>query len=483
MLRALSSLLFCASVAAVASVSLAAEKPNVVFVVSDDQRFDTIHALGNNEIRTPNLDKLVERGFTFTHNFCMGAMQGAVCVPTRAMFLSGRSLFRVDEKLPADVPLFPEVMGKAGYATFASGKWHNGKASFARAFGNSGPVFFGGMGNQFKLPYFDYDPSGKYEPNRQKIGDVYSTEMFLGAARKFVKEYKGDKPFFLYVPLTSPHDPRTAPGEFASMYDPAKIPLPPNYLPLHPFNNGEMTIRDEALAPWPRTPSVVKQHIADYYAMISHLDRELGLLLDALKETDREKNTLVIFTGDHGLAVGRHGLFGKQNLYDHSMRSPLIFAGPGIPAGKKSDALCYLFDIFPTVCQLTGVQAPKGIDGMSLAPVMEGKKPAVRSEIFNAYRNVQRAARTQRWKLIRYPQINKSQLFDLSVDPDETNDLSADDKYKPELEKMTEKLVALKKQFGDAQPLSVEKPAPLYIELPPPKPPEAKPPAAVKAKS
>src|SRR5262249_44125729 len=153
----------------------------------------------------------VRAGFTFTHAYCMGAMQGAVCVPSRAMVLSGRTLFRVPTNLPADVPLWPEVMGKAGYVTFGTGKWHNGPASFARSFQHGGDIFFGGMGNHLKLPVHDFDPAGKYPPKAAHTGRAFSSAMFADTAIRFLRSYKEDKPFFLYVAFTAPHDPRMPP--------------------------------------------------------------------------------------------------------------------------------------------------------------------------------------------------------------------------------------------------------------------------------
>jgi arylsulfatase A-like enzyme len=449
---------------ALAAPARAAERPNVVVLVADDQQADAVAALGNPVVKTPNLDKLVASGFTFTRAYCMGSTVPAVCQPSRAMFLSGRSLFHAPLQLQG-VPLWPEIMAKAGYDTYGVGKWHNGPASYARAFQNGGPVFFGGMSDQRKVPVFDYDPSGKYEKKNQKIADGFSTEVFADAAVKFLKGRKSDRPFFLYVAFTSPHDPRTPPKAFADLYDPKKIPLPRNFLPVHPFNNGEMTVRDEQLAPWPRTGAEVQRHIADYYGMVSHLDDQVGRILQALDDAGRTKDTIVVYFSDHGLALGRHGLFGKQNLYEHSMRAPLILAGPGVPKGR-SDALCYLFDLFPTVCELTGVAAPESVEGKSLTPVMQGKKDAVRGAIFGAYRDVQRSICTERWKLIRYIQINKTQLFDLKEDPDERNDLSGDPKQATRVKELTALLEQQQKGLGDKQPLTTDRPAPLTIELP-----------------
>src|SRR5207249_234741 len=143
----------------------------------------------------------------------------------------------------------------------------------------------------------------------------------------------------------------------------------------------------------------------------------------------------IIFSSDHGLAIGSHGLMGKQNLYEHSMKAPLVFSGPGIRPGR-SDALVYLLDIYPTVCELVGAPVPDGLDGRSLAPVIAGRTPDVRDSLFLAYRDLQRAVRDERWKLIRYPQINLSQLFDLREDPDERHDLAGDPAQQARIEQM-----------------------------------------------
>src|SRR5262249_51568247 len=161
-------------------------------------------------------------------------------------------------------------------------------------------------------------------------------------------------------------------------------------LPQHPFDNGDMKGRDEKLAPWPRTPAVVRRHLADYYAMISHLDAQVGRILDALAASKRAANTIVVFAGDNGLAVGKHGLMGKQTVYDHSIRVPLLLSGPGIPRRQRSQALVYLFDLFPTLADLAGVKAPPTVEGTSLLPILSGKKKNVRDSVFAAYRDVQR---------------------------------------------------------------------------------------------
>ena len=171
-----------------------------------------------------------------------------------------------------------------------------------------------------------------------------------------------------------------------------------------------------------------------------------------------------MFSSDHGLSIGSHGLFGKQNLYEHSMGTPLIFAGPGIQQGS-SDALAYLFDIFPTVCDLTEVSVPEGLDGRSLEPVIDGEKPSVRETIFLAYEDGQRAVRQGDWKLIRYPQVNYTQLFNLREDPEELVNLAEQSKYQAKVGEMMKLLAAQQRYYEDTQPLTSDKPGKALIDV------------------
>ncbi len=436
--------------------------PNVLFLFSDDQRADTIHALGNPHIQTPTLDRLVAEGTTFTRAYCMGAQQGAVCVPSRAMLMSGQTLFRISEKL-AGATTWPQVFASAGYATYGVGKWHNQPTSFVNSFAAGKAVFFGGMSDPYKMPLQDLPTT--HQLSAKYTSGTHATTLFADAAVDFLQQQRGQTPFALYVAFTLPHDPREAPKEYRALYDPAKLPLPSNFLPQHPFNNGELTVRDEKLAAWPRTPQIVREHLADYYACITFLDAQLGRILTALKESGQYDNTIIVFASDHGLAIGSHGLFGKQNLYEHSMRAPLILAGPGIAQGRQSDAFCYLLDLFPTLCDLTGVATPSSVEGLSLAPVLAGKQKTRRAAIFTAYRNVQRAVRDNRWKLIVYPQINQTQLFDLQTDPGEMRDLAADPKYARQRARLTALLKQQQQAFGDQQPLRVAQPLPAAFDF------------------
>ena len=437
------------------------ESPNILFLFTDDQRFSTLNAWGYSEIITPNMDRLVDMGLSFTHAHIMGGTSGAVCMPSRAMLMTSKTLFHLEKK-GADIPLehkmMPEVLKENGYVTFGTGKWHNGKKTYARSFTDGGKIFFGGMSDHLKVPVFDFDTTRNYPEDKKYLADKFSSELFADEAIGFIQEYNEKAPFFLYVSFTSPHDPRMAPKEYEDLYPRGLIKVPENFLPIHPFDNGEMRVRDEKLAPWPRTHQIVQDNIGGYYAMITHLDAQIGRILDALERSGKAENTIIVFAGDNGLAVGQHGLLGKQNLYEHSIRVPLIIAGPGIPVGKESAALCYLNDIFPTLCDITGIPQPVSIEGISLSPLIENQQSELRNEVFYAYRNFQRGIRTSdNWKLIKYNVKNAdtTQLFNLNTDPWEINNLAADERYKPILNKLTDQLDEYMKSIDD--PMDIEK--------------------------
>jgi arylsulfatase A-like enzyme len=245
--------------------------------------------------------------------------------------------------------------------------------------------------------------------------------------------------------------------KYMALYERDKIPLPKNYLPLHPFNNGEQFVRDELLAGFPRTEDEVRKHLHDYYATITAMDHHIGRLFAALKQLGMYDNTIFVYSADHGLAIGSHGLFGKQNLYEDGMKPPFIFAGPDIPKGE-TQALAYLYDIFPTIVDLVGAAIPSGLDGKSLKPVIEGKASGVRDTLFLSYRDVQRAVRDNRWKLIRYPQVNVTQLFDLERDPHEITNLADRPEHAERIKSLTAEMQRWQKELGDTTPLVVEKP-------------------------
>lgn len=451
------------------------KRPNVVFLFADDQRFDTISALGHPDIRTPHLDALARSGVAFTQAHIPGGTVGAVCMPSRAMLHTGRTLFRLQQDgatVPDEHILMGEAFRQAGYRTCGIGKWHNGTSAYARSFTEGDEIFFGGMADHWNVPACRFDPTGAYDRKRKIIDDPYrsnrareercdhihpgkhSSELFTDCAVRWL-ENSADAagPFFLYVSYMAPHDPRSMPNDFLKLYDPDDIRLPDNFMESHPFDYGVSGIRDERLAASPRSAEEIRRHIAEYYAMIAHLDHELGRIVDALKRTGQHDDTLIVFAGDNGLALGQHGLMGKQSAYEHSVRVPLLLAGPGLPAGERRDAYVYLLDLFPTLCELTGLEIPSSVEGKSLVPVIRDAGRTVRDSLYLAYADCVRAVKDARYKLIEYrtEKLQRTQLFDLASDPAETVDLYGRDGYGAIANELSNKLLADRDAWGDRE--------------------------------
>jgi len=443
--------------------SAVASQPNILFILADDQRTDTIGAYGNPDIKTPNLDTLVRQGFSFRNNYCMGSMHGAVCQPSRAMMLSGQAYFRIPMDLEG-VQTLPQQLGKNGYITFATGKWHNKQPALLKSFKQGKNVFLGGMSNHEEVPLVDIGTGGRVINKR--IGDETSCVLFADAMVKFLESQENsENPFYAYVAMTAPHDPRQPTEKYRKYYSEMKPPLPVNFLPQHPFDNGRLIVRDETLAAWPRTPEVVQEQLAEYYGLISHMDDQIGRILSTLDRIGKRENTIIVYAADHGLAMGSHGLLGKQNLYEHSMKAPLIFVGPGIPQGKSSSLLTYLLDITSTLSRAANVELAGTLDGVDLAPVWEGKRNSTRPTLFTSYEDAQRAVRDERWKLIRYPKIDHTQLFDLQTDPLEMNDLGADEAHVPHVSRLMEEMKRWQAELGDTAPLTVPSATSKEIDL------------------
>ena len=458
------TLLLTAAIASPSQSVKSPGKPNILFLFADDMRADTIAAYGNPHIKTPNLDRLVRRGFSFRGNYILGGNSGAVCVPSRAMLMSGKTWFHIDTNTLKGARLMPEHLGENGYITFGTGKWHNGQDSWLRAFQRGKTVMFGGMSDHTKVPVRDLGPAGKLTDER--VGEKFSSELFADSAIEFLQSHDGKKPFFAYVAFTAPHDPRQPPLKYREQYYRNLPPLPANFLPQLPFDNGMMKGgRDENLGAWPRTEKMIRDQLAEYYGMITHMDEQIGRILAALQKSGQADNTIIIFAADNGLALGSHGLLGKQSVFEHSMRTPLIIAGPGIPRGKSTRAFTYLLDLFPTLCDKIGIQPPTDLEGESLRPLWEGRKARVRDSVFLPYIQIQRAVRDERWKLIAYPQIGHLQLFDLQNDPYETTNLIAHPEYAKHVQQLQKLMKQWQSRVGDTLELPTENRQPPKIDL------------------
>lgn len=432
-------------------------RPNIILLIADDHRFETLGVNGCEGIATPHLNALATGGANFTRAHCQGGMHPAVCSPSRASLLTGRNIFAASQDpsgldfggkafaIPEDMPTVPQLLRKAGYRTHAIGKWHNDRASFARSFSSASRVMFGGMSDHDSVPRHDFDPTGEYSEKNVVVAKGFSTDLFREAAQTYLREAPTDQPFFMQVAFTAPHDPRTPPPEFA--VSPTAVTLPANFAPAHLFDNGEMLVRDELLEAVPRDPDAVRQHIADYYGMVQHLDDAIGQIIRTLDETGQRENTLIIYTADHGIALGQHGLMGKQNLYQHSVQVPLIINGRGFEPTVREE-LVWHADTAATIFDASGVPSEYAEDGKSL--LSRGRT----EYLFGVHGISQRSVRSDRWKYIAYlpnpqpvmgPAANgrtsrgcfAEQLFDLKSDPLETANLIA----QPELQSIRSNLI------------------------------------------
>ena len=415
------------------------DKPNLVLFLADDLRADCLRVLGHPVVKTPNLDKLLENGLIFRNAYVLGSHTPAVCLPSRAMIMTGQSYFHMVSRMgphlgiihPSHVETqtLAQTMKAAGYASIRSGKPDN---------------------TPKKL-------EGDFDQNLDGKTAAGNADNLI----RFVEEHAGKKPLFLYMASKEPHDPPFSTPEFQAMYKPEAMPLPVNFLPLHPFDNGGMDTRDELLQrelPVPRTRESIARRLAVYYASVSYWDAQVGRVVESLKKTGQFENTFFVVAGDNGLSLGEHGLVGKQNLYEFGgMHVPLVFAGPGIVKGETK-ALVYLYEVYPTLCELAGIPIPTGLDAKSLAPILRGQQPKVRDCLFTAYEASQRAIRDDRWKLIRYPLIDKTQLFDLQADPHEMADLGSKSECAGKIVELTALMEKTRKEYGDKAPLRVANP-------------------------
>lgn len=443
-------------------------KPNVVFIFADDQCFDTINALGNHEIETPNLDELSRRGTTFTHAYNMGSWSGAVCIASRTMLNSGRfvwnanAIHKTSKQEQQAGRWWSEYLKKAGYRTYMTGKWHC-VADANEAFDVARDIR-PGMPNQTPAGYNRPVAPGDdtWSPSDPKFegfwkGGTHWSEVVANHANDFLNEAKErDEPFFMYLAFNAPHDPRQSPAEYVAKYPLDRISVPDNFLSVYPHAEPigcGKKLRDEKLAPFPRTHHAIKVHRQEYYAIITHMDEMIGRILKSLEDTGKADNTWIFFTADHGLAVGQHGLVGKQNMYDHSVRVPFMVVGPTAKAGRQISEPIYLQDVMPTTLELAGVEKPEHVEFNSLLPVMNGGKSPY-EQIYGCYLDKQRSIRTEQHKLIVYPKAGVLRLYDVRNDPLEKNDLAGDEASKPLLKSLFADLQKLQASMNDTVDLS-----------------------------
>lgn len=464
-------------------------KPNILFIFTDDQSYETVAALGNTEIVTPNMDRLAESGVSFTNTYNMGGWGGAICVASRTMMITGRSVWRAQqahrslEEAADRRELWPQLLEQAGYETYFTGKWHV-NIDPDRVFQHQVHERPGmppdsrsakrARGAPMNAAFYEDVPGylrpvegvlDVWSPYARSFGGFWEggrhwSEVLADDATAFLEQAaQSEKPFFMYLAFNAPHDPRQSPKRFVDLYPKENIAIPASYQPAYPYKDQigcSPLLRDEALAPFPRTEYAVRTHRQEYYAIISHMDEQIGRILEALEASGKQDNTYIILSSDHGLACGNHGLMGKQNMYEHSLKPPLILVGPDLPENERRDALVYLQDIMATTLDWAGVEKPAFVEFQSLLPLVQDPENNRGYEaVYGAYlHDAQRMIRKGGMKLIVYPKAAKVRLFNLVSDPDEIRDLSGNPEAWPTVRELFRNLLEEQAKVDDTLPLA-----------------------------
>ncbi len=479
----------CLALALAAGTTANADsQPNILFIFADDQAYDTLGPHDDPMVQTPALDRLTSQGAQFTHCFNMGSWTGAVCVASRTMLVAGKSLWNAhavnrdmrnlknldDEARQRFLDsLWPRRMQTLGYDTYFTGKWHVGvrPQDLFNQVVNVRP----GMPRDKRPAGYNRPIKGQpdtWDPVDPKFGGFWQggkhwSEVLADDAVNFLKDAgkkaqePDAKPFFMYLAFNAPHDPRQSPQSFLDRYPLKEIKLPRPFLPQYPHVTSGLhpQLRDEALAVYPRTKFAVKTHRKEYYAIISHLDQQVDRILKELEAQGLRENTWIFYTADHGLAVGHHGLLGKQNMYDHSLRVPFLVAGPGVKAGLQLENPIYLQDLMATSLELAGDRQREGVEFESLLPHLSRQtSTSDREAVYGAYQNTQRAIRKEGWKLILYPELKVKRLYHYAADPQEKRDLAAQPKHQDRLKDLFADLVGLQKEYHDTLDLKAAYP-------------------------
>lgn len=411
-----------------------AKRPNILFILVDDQSpFDLRCYNPTSPLETPNIDRLAREGMVFDGAYHMGSFSGAVCTPSRHMIMCGRTLWHLPIAPQAmqkglcppnvEQQTIPAVFNRAGYATMRTCKQGN---SYEAA-------------NKLFTVRHDATKRG----GTPETGSAWHGDRVMDYLQQR-ESAKDTKPFLIYFGFSHPHDERDGTPELLAKYGavnhtdktapppahPKQPNLPPNYLPAHPFHHGHPDLRDEVAVSgvWERRDEqTIRNELGREFACGENIDIQIGRVLAKLEAMGELGNTYIVYTADHGMAIGRHGLQGKQNLYQHTWRVPFLVRGPGIKAGSRVEGNIYLLDVLATLCDLAGITAPETSEGTSFKPVLTGQKQTIRDVLYGVYNGGtkpgMRSVKQGDWKLIKYDVMNGSvretQLFNLKDNPDE----------------------------------------------------------------
>jgi arylsulfatase A-like enzyme len=418
-----------------------AKPPNIIFLLTDDQRWDTLGCMGNPIIQTPNMDDLAANGVLFTHAF----VTTSICASSRASILSGQFVrrhgiagFATSFSEAALAQTYPLLLRGAGYRIGCVGKHGVGRGGDFPV--DKYDVWFGCPGQC--SPYERKDKDGNYKHLTQIFGDQIAE--FLDGCSK-------EKPFCLSVNFKAPHVQDSDPRQFIpdraykDLYKNVTIPTPKTADPRYFDALPEFLRTSEARRRWNirfSTPEKFQESVKNYYRLIYGVDVVIGKIRAQLERLNLADNTIIILIGDNGFYLGEHGLAGKWFPHEESIRVPLLVYDPRAPKklrGLTRDEFALNIDIAPTILQLAGLNPPPQMQGQSLLPLLTGKRTKWRTDFFYehlfAHKTIPKteALRTSRFKYARYIDFDYEELYDLKSDPHETQNLAKDQKYRKTL--------------------------------------------------
>ena len=422
----------------------AAKRPNIIFLLTDDQRADTMGCMGNPIIHTPNMDDMAKNGVLFTNAF----ITTSICASSRASILSGQYVrrhgindFATSFSQSALAQTYPMLLRNAGYRIGFVGKYGVGRGrDFPR---EEYDAWYGCPGQC--SPYERKDKNGNYK---------HLTQIFGEQAVEFLRNCSKDKPFCLSVSFKAPHVQDGHPRQFIydrayeNLYKDVTIPTPKTADPRYFEALPEFLRNSEARRRWQirfSTPAKFQESVKSYYRLITGVDVVIGKIRAELKRLNLDDNTIIILTGDNGFYLGEHGLAGKWFPHEESIRVPLVVFDPRAPRklrGITCKQMVLNVDIAPTILQLADRNVPEQIQGRSLVPLLTGQRPKWRTDFF--YEHLfnhpkipkTEALRTQRFKYARYIDFDYEELYDLKNDPQETVNLAKNEKYRRTLKSL-----------------------------------------------
>jgi len=454
----------------------AASAPNVVFIMTDDQRQDAMSAYGNAILKTPNMDRIGAGGVRFTESF----VTNSLCAPSRASILtglwshahgvttngSGPQNYN-QQGIPEERTTWVEELRRAGYHTGLVGKWHL----------RSRPTGFD--------EWVIFPSQGIYNDPDMISGDTHlrlrghADDVVGDQALEFLKARPKDRPFCLLYQFKSPHRAWMPAARFAHAFDDTKIPTPRTFedrLDAAALRNAELALadmpdfRNRGVSPdlptHERKRRNLEELVRNYYRVLLSVDENVGRVLDWLDANGLAENTIVVYTSDNGFFLGEHGLFDKRLMYEPSIKVPLLVRYPArVPAARVDRTHMVLnVDVAPTLLELAGVPVPAHMQGRSMVPLLEARDtsgtPWRDAFLYEYYEypaehcvRKHRGVRTARWKLIHFwEQPEEYELFDLQADPDETRNLASDSRHRATLESLKARLADLRRELGDVDP-------------------------------